>query len=129
MGGSTLDVVTTTLHVRAIGVVHSLHPNNNIDSLMLTLPSNIRRWKRKIHGLRMWHLRSVHIGPKSQPYYRIPTCEPRIITKIWLIIIKVNSWLFYAKLFVGLELSWVWFLLNPTRNINCKPHLKKDAIM
>ena len=62
MGGSTLDVVVTTLHVRAIGVVHSLHPNNSIDSFMLTLPSNIRRWKRKDYGLIMWHLRSIHIG-------------------------------------------------------------------
>ena len=31
----TVDVVITTLHMRAIGVVNSLHPNNNIDSLLV----------------------------------------------------------------------------------------------
>jgi hypothetical protein len=32
---TTVDVVILTLHVRAIGVVNSLHSNNNIDSLLV----------------------------------------------------------------------------------------------
>jgi hypothetical protein len=31
----TVDVVIPTLHVREIGVVNSLHPNNNLDSLLV----------------------------------------------------------------------------------------------
>ena len=68
----------------------------------------------------MWDLDSVHT--RSQ----VPTCEPQVITKRWLFIIKVGSWLFDAKIFTrfGLRVGSS-FLLNPTGNISCKPHLEK----
>ena len=56
---------------------------------------------------------------------KVPTFEPQDTIKIWLIVIKVGSWLLYAKVYAGLVL-WVGssFLLNPTLNTHLKPHLQ-----
>jgi hypothetical protein len=45
----------------------------------------------------------THVS-KSQHGGKGPTCESQVITRIWLIIIKVGSWLFNVKIFVGLGL-------------------------
>ena len=51
---------------------------------------------------------------------------PQVITKIWLNIIKVGSWLFYAKMFMGLGLRvGSNVLFDPIRNTSPKPHLQK----
>ena len=57
------------------------------------------------------HLGHIHMGlqvsssthvSKSQHGGKVPTLEPQETIKIWLIIIEVKSWLFYAKNFVVL---------------------------
>ena len=70
----------------------------------------------EIGGL-VWHCKTcyhklqLHWGPihsgsqvpspthlsNSQHRGKVPTCEPQVTTKIWLVIIKVGSWLFYEK--------------------------------
>ena len=63
---------------------------------------------------------------KSQHVGKISTCEPQVTTKIWLIVIKVGSWLFCANYSWGLGLRvGSSFLLNPTCNTSSKPHLQK----
>jgi hypothetical protein len=67
----------------------------------------------------------THVS-KSQHGGRVPTCKPQGTTKIWLNIIKVGSWSFYAKIFVGLGLRvGSSFLLDPTCNASPKPRLQK----
>jgi hypothetical protein len=44
-----VDVVIMTLHVRAIGVVNGLHPNNNIDSILVDFT-----FKHKMEEKRSW---------------------------------------------------------------------------
>ena len=63
---------------------------------------------------------------KSQQGCKVPTFESQETIKIWLIIMKVGSWLFYAWIFAWL-VSRVGssFLLNPTLNTSHKPHLHK----
>ena len=54
------------------------------------------------------------------------TFEPQETIKIWLVIIKVGLWLFYAKIFTGLVLRvGSSFLLDPTLNTPPKPHFQK----
>jgi hypothetical protein len=73
---------------------------------------NIRtKWTKVSCILKEWQLRaSIHEVPspthvsKSQHGGKVPTLEPQTIIKIWLIIIKVGSWLFYDKTFTGLAL-------------------------
>ena len=61
---------------------------------------------------------------KSQHGGEVPTCELQAIIKIWLIIIKVRSWLFYAKIFARFGLIvGSSFLLDPTQNKGPKPRL------
>ena len=56
----------------------------------------------------------THVS-KSQHGGKVPTCEPQVITKIWLIMIKGRTWLFRAKIFAGLGLRvGSSFLLYPT---------------
>ena len=68
---------------------------------------------------------ATHVS-KSQHRSKVPTCEPQLTTKIWLNIIQVKSWLYYAQIFAQLGLSvGCSFWLNPTRNTSPKPHLQK----
>jgi hypothetical protein len=43
-------------------------------------------------------------SPKSQHGGKVPTFEPQESTKIWLIVIKIESLIFYAKVLMGLVL-------------------------
>ena len=63
---------------------------------------------------------------KSQHGGKVPIFEPQEIIKIWLVIIKGRSWLFYAKNFTRLVLTvGSRFLLDPTLNTSPEPHLQK----
>ena len=67
----------------------------------------------------------THVS-KSQHGGKVPTFEPQENIKIWLIIIKVGSWLFYAEIFTGLALRvGSSSLLDPTFNTSPEPHLQK----
>ena len=58
-----------------------------------------------------------------------PNFEPRETIKIWLIIIKVGSQLFYAKIFAWLVLKvWCSFLFNMSPNTSLKPRLQKKVL-
>jgi hypothetical protein len=58
----------------------------------------------RVSSLRAWSHRvpSPTHGSKSQRGGKVLTFEPQVTIKIWLIIIKVGSSLFYAKIFAGL---------------------------
>jgi hypothetical protein len=46
----------------------------------------------------MYHYRGQFTwGPKIQHGVKLPTFEPQETIEIWLIIIKVGSWLFYVE--------------------------------
>lgn len=63
----TLDVVITTLHVRAIGVVNSLHPNNNIDSLLVDFTFKYKMEEKRSASNNVRLMLGSHCqGPKSQ---------------------------------------------------------------
>ena len=71
-------------------------------------------------------------GPKSQVLVMLasPNMEAKYqlvsLKKIWLIIIKVIFWLFYAKIFTGFGLRvGSSFLLDLTHNASPKLHLQK----
>ena len=67
----------------------------------------------------------THVS-KSQYGSKIPTFEPQVTTKIWLNIIQVRSWLYYAQIFMGLRLSvGSSFWLDSTCNTSPKPHLQR----
>ena len=67
-------------------------------------------------------------GPKSQHESKAPTFETQETIKKLVVIIKVVSWLFDAKQIVGVVLRvGSSFLLDPTLNMNPKPHLKKNV--
>ena len=62
---------------------------------------------------------------KSQHGGKVPTFESQETIKIWLIIMKVGSWLFYGQIFLGLVLRvGSSFLLVPTLNTSPKPYLQ-----
>ena len=76
------------------------------------------------------HMESQILSPthvsKSQHGGKVPTCEPQVIINIWLNVIRVGSWLFYAKIFSGLGFRvGSSLLLNPTCNTSPKPCLQK----
>ena len=63
---------------------------------------------------------------KPQHEGKIPTLEPQETIKFWLVIIKIRSSLFYAKIFMGLVLrAGSCFLLNLILNTSPKPRLQK----
>ena len=67
------------------------------------------------------------LGPKSQHASKFPTLKPHETIKIWLIIIKVGSSLFYAticRVCVGSS-----FLLDSTFNTSPKPCLQNGLPM
>ena len=66
----------------------------------------------------------IHVS-ESQHGGKVPTFEPQETIKIWLSIIKVGSWSFYAKTFTGLVLRvGSSFLFNPPLNTTPKAHLQ-----
>ena len=75
------------------------------------------------------NLGHVHMGfqvPSATHVSKYQLLSLKEINKIWLIIIKVGSWLFYAKIFAGLGLRvGPSFVLDPTRNASPKLHLQK----
>ena len=67
---------------------------------------------------------------KSQHGGRGPTFEPQETIKIWFILIKIKSSLFYANQLMGLVLRvGSNFLVNPTLNTSPNPHLRKVFAM
>ena len=71
----------------------------------------------------------THIS-KPQREGKVSTFKPQETIKIWYIIIKVGSCLFYAKLFMVLVLRvGSSFLLDPTLHTSPKPHLQKNVAM
>ena len=90
-------------------------------------------WAYTIERMSKTHLRAGSHGvpnpthaSKSQHGGKVPTCEPPVTTKICLIIIKIISWLLYAKIFTGLGLrARSSFMLDPTCNTSPRPRLLK----
>ena len=95
--------------------------------------ANVQWTRIRLHW--MWNLGLVHMrsqvpspthASKSWHGCRVPTFEPQEIIKMCTIIIKVGSWLFYEKIFMGLVLRFgSSILLNPTLNTSPEPHLQK----
>jgi hypothetical protein len=69
--------------------------------------------------------RPTHVS-KSRHGGKTPTFEPQETIQMWLIVVKVGSWLVDAKIFVGRVLRLgSSFLLDPALNTSPKPHLRK----
>ena len=57
---------------------------------------------------------------------KVLTLDPQETIKLWITVIKVESWLLYGKISQGLRLRvGSNFFLNPTLNTCSKPHLQK----
>ena len=56
---------------------------------------------------------------------KVQLFEPQKTIEIWLIILKVWSWLCYANIRRTCVESWVWCFDWPTFDIALKPHLQK----
>ena len=92
--------------------------------LWKTLPRLLGMLYRTVHMA--FQVQSPTHVSKSQHGGKVPTFEPQETIKIWLTIIKVRTWLFYA------QKPWVsWLrvssslLLSPTLDKSPKPHLQK----
>ena len=98
---------------------------NQFEWLLTLIDALAKKYGRTLRAMGSQVPSHSHVN-KSQHGDKVPTFEPQETIKIWLIIINVWSWSFYAK--TSHDLCWelgLVFLLDPTLNTNFELRLQK----